>query len=162
MLLRFACIASLDPAFSNQFTKKRLLLNLHSVELQFVRQKPVPLFYRDHQIGEHRLDFLVEGKIVVELKAVSRLEDIHFAIGRSYLKAASLERRTAFQFCDDCRLTVKRVLPRAGQDADTLIFLYKFPAFPAFLIHKCLTNLQFQCSTSRSMGSGISFRRVRV
>ena len=30
--------------------------------LQFVRQKSIPLFYRDHQIGEHRLDFLVEGQ----------------------------------------------------------------------------------------------------
>ena len=100
MPLRFACIAGSDPDFSSQFTKKRLLLNLHCSGIQFVRQYPVPLFYRDHQIGEHRLDFLVEGKIVVELKAVSRLEDIHFAIGRSYLKAISLERRSAFQFCD--------------------------------------------------------------
>src|SRR5437588_2339830 len=32
----------------------------------FVRQKPIPLFYRDHQIGEHRLDFLVEEKIIVD------------------------------------------------------------------------------------------------
>src|SRR5213078_4350365 len=59
--------------------------------IQLIRQHPVPLFYRDHQIGEHRLDFLIEGKIVVELKAVSELEDIHFAIGRSYLKAMNLQ-----------------------------------------------------------------------
>jgi PD-(D/E)XK nuclease superfamily protein len=35
--------------------------------------------------------FLVEGKIIVELKAISELEDIHFAIGRSYLKATNLD-----------------------------------------------------------------------
>ena len=75
--------------------------------LQFVRQYPVPLFYRDHQIGKHRLDFLVEGKIVVELKAVSRLEDIHFAIGRSYLKAISLEDGLLFNFATT-PLTIKR------------------------------------------------------
>jgi GxxExxY protein len=55
-----------------------------------LRQKPIPLFYRDHQIGEHRLDFLVEDKIVVELKAVEALEHVHFAVVRSYLKAAGL------------------------------------------------------------------------
>ena len=57
-----------------------------------MRQNPVPLFYRDHQIGEHRLDFLVEGKIIVELKAISALEDIHFAIVRSYLKGSESSR----------------------------------------------------------------------
>ena len=61
-----------------------------------------PLFYRDHQIGEHRLDFLVEGKIVVELKAISALEDIHFAIVRSYLKAANLNDGLLLNF-RDCR-----------------------------------------------------------
>ena len=52
----------------------------------FVRQKAIPLFYRDHQIGEHRLDFVVEDKIIVELKAVEGLEKVHFAIVRSYLR----------------------------------------------------------------------------
>jgi GxxExxY protein len=75
--------------------------------IQFIRQYPVPLFYRDHQIGEHRLDFLVEGKIVVELKAISQLEDIHFAIGRSYLKATNLDHGLLFNFAT-APLTVKR------------------------------------------------------
>jgi hypothetical protein len=66
--------------------------------------------HRAHQIGEHRLDFLVEGKIVVELKAISRLEDIHFAIGRSYLKAANLNGWIAVQFCD-CAVNDKALLP---------------------------------------------------
>jgi GxxExxY protein len=38
------------------------------------------IFYREVLAGEHRLDLLVEDKIVVELKAISELEDIHFAI----------------------------------------------------------------------------------
>ena len=75
--------------------------------IQFIRQHPVPLFYRDHQIGEHRLDFLIEGKIVVELKAVSELEDIHFANGRSYLKAMNSQDGLLFNFAT-VPLTVKR------------------------------------------------------
>src|SRR5438094_2853382 len=84
--------------------------------IQFIRQHPVPLFYRDHQIGEHRLDFLVEGKIVVELKAVSELEDIHFAIGRSYLKAASLEDGLLFNFATT-PLTIKRFCRERAESA---------------------------------------------
>ena len=75
--------------------------------IQFIRQHPVPLFYHDHQIGEHRLDFLVDGKIVVELKAISELQDIHFATGRSYLKATSLQDGLLFNFAS-APLTIKR------------------------------------------------------
>jgi GxxExxY protein len=83
--------------------------------IQFVRQHPIPLFYRDHQIGEHRLGFLVEYKIVVELKAIAALEDIHFAIGRSYLKAAELRDGLLFNFAT-CPLTIKR-FSREKRDA---------------------------------------------
>jgi GxxExxY protein len=90
--------------------------------IQFIRQHPVPLFYRDHQVGEHRLDFLVEGKIVVELKAISQLEDIHFAIGRSYLKAANLNDGLLFNFAT-APLTIKRFcreLPNEHEPVDLL------------------------------------------
>ena len=81
----------LGPGFLESIYEEALAVEFALSGIAFVRQHPVPLFYRDHQIGEHRLDFLVEGKIVVELKAVSQFEDIHFAIGRSYLKAANLD-----------------------------------------------------------------------
>jgi GxxExxY protein len=89
---------ALGPGFLESIYEEALAVEFALSGIQFIRQYPVPLFYRDHQIGEHRLDFLVEGKIVVELKAVSRLEDIHFAIGRSYLKAISLEDGLLFNF----------------------------------------------------------------
>jgi GxxExxY protein len=81
----------LGPGFLESVYEEALAVEFALSGVQFLRQYPVPIFYRDHQIGEHRLDFLVEEKIVVELKAVSELEDIHFAIGRSYLKATNLE-----------------------------------------------------------------------
>jgi GxxExxY protein len=81
--------------------------------IAFVRQKPIPLFYRDHQIGEHRLDFLVDGKIVVELKAIDALEKVHFAIVRSYLKASGLADALILNF-SSMPLTVKRVRRERG------------------------------------------------
>jgi GxxExxY protein len=98
---------ALGPGFLESIYEEALAVEFALSGIQFIRQYPVPLFYRDHQIGEHRLDFLVEGKIVVELKAISQLEDIHFAIGRSYLKATNLDDGLLFNFAT-APLTVKR------------------------------------------------------
>src|SRR6476646_5887405 len=99
---------SLGPGFLESIYEEALAVEFALSGIQFIRQHPVPLFYRDHQIGEHRLDFLVEGKIVVELKAISQLEDIHFAIVRSYLKATGLADGLILNF-SSMPLTVKRV-----------------------------------------------------
>jgi GxxExxY protein len=97
----------LGPGFLESVYEEALAVEFALSGIQFVRQYTVPLFYRDHQIGEHRLDFLVESKIIVELKAISCLEDIHFAIGRSYLKAANLNDGLLFNFAT-VPLTIKR------------------------------------------------------
>src|ERR1700704_5318724 len=97
----------LGPGFLENIYEEALAVEFALSGVQFIRQKPIPLFYKDHQIGEHRLDFLVEDQIVVELKAISTLEDIHFAIGRSYLKATSLEDGLLLNFAS-APLTIKR------------------------------------------------------
>src|SRR3954464_7857730 len=81
---------ALGPGFLESVYEEALAVEFALSGIQFVRQKPIPLFYKDHQVGEHRLDFLVEDRVVIELKAIRALEDIHFAIGRSYLKATNL------------------------------------------------------------------------
>src|SRR5437016_13864927 len=113
----------LGPAFLESVYEEALGVEFALSGIQFIRQHPVPLFYRDHQVGEHRLDFLVEGKIVVELKAISQLEDIHFAIGRSYLKAANLNDGLLFNFAT-APLTIKRFcreLPLENEDVDLVL-----------------------------------------
>jgi len=97
----------LGPGFLENIYEEALAVEFALSGVQFIRQKPIPLFYKDHQVGEHRLDFLVEEKIVVELKAISALEDIHFAIGRSYLKATNLEDGLLLNFAT-IPLTIKR------------------------------------------------------
>ncbi|PYL24854.1 MAG: GxxExxY protein [Verrucomicrobia bacterium] len=98
----------LGPGFLEAMYEEALAIELAAAGLTFKRQKLLPVFYREHLIGEHRLDFLVEGKVIVELKAISALDDIHFAIVRSYLKAANLEDALLLNFAT-ARLTVKRV-----------------------------------------------------
>jgi len=98
----------LGPGFLEAMYEEALAIELAAAGLTFERQKLLPVFYREHLIGEHRLDFLVEQKVILELKAISALEDIHFAIVRSYLKAANMDDALLLNFAT-ARLTVKRV-----------------------------------------------------
>jgi GxxExxY protein len=98
----------LGPGFIEAMYEEALAIELDAASIGFERQKLLPVFYREHLIGEHRLDFLVEHKVIVELKAISALEDIHFAIVRSYLKAANLADALLLNFAA-VRLIVKRV-----------------------------------------------------
>ncbi|HJY53302.1 MAG TPA: GxxExxY protein [Candidatus Udaeobacter sp.] len=98
----------LGPGFLETVYEQALAVEFAIRGIAFVRQKSIPLFYRDHQIGEHRIDFLLEDKIIVELKAIEALEKVHFAIVRSYLKAAGLSDGLILNF-SSMPLTVKRV-----------------------------------------------------
>src|SRR5437899_2756161 len=73
----------LGPGFLESLYEEALGIELRALGLQFERQKPMPIFYRTQPIGEHRIDLLVEGAVVVELKATTALEKVHFAILRS-------------------------------------------------------------------------------
>jgi GxxExxY protein len=97
----------LGPGFLESIYEEALAVECALSGIQFIRQHSIPLFYRDQQIGEHRLDFLVEGKIIVELKATTELEDIHFGIGRSYQKATNLDDGLLLNFAT-ILLTIKR------------------------------------------------------
>jgi GxxExxY protein len=98
----------LGPGFLEIMYEVALAIELTNAGISFERQKLLPIFYREHLTGEHRLDLVVERKVIVELKAISALEDIHYAIVRSYLKAADLADALLLNFASS-RLTVKRV-----------------------------------------------------
>jgi GxxExxY protein len=104
------------PGFLETVYEQALAVEFALRGIAFVRQKSIPLFYRDHQIGEHRIDFLVESKIVVEQKAIEALEKVHFAIVRSYLKATGLSDGLILNF-SSMPLTVKRVRRERGFEA---------------------------------------------
>src|SRR3954471_19531554 len=98
----------LGPGFLESLYEEALAVELRALGIQFERQKPVPIFYRAQPIGEHRVDLLIENALVVELKATTALEKVHFAILRSYLKALGLSDGLLFNFAAT-RLTIKRV-----------------------------------------------------
>jgi GxxExxY protein len=99
---------SLGPGFLEAIYEEALCIEFGEIGLKYVRQFPVKLSYRERPIGEHRLDLLVEGKIVVELKAVFDFDPIHFAIMRSYLKATGCDLGLLLNFATPT-LAIKRV-----------------------------------------------------
>jgi GxxExxY protein len=98
----------LGPGFLESLYEEALSVELRLLGIEFERQKPVPIFYRGQPIGEHRIDLVIAGAIVTELKATSALDKVHFAIIRSYLKALGLSHALLFNFATT-RLTIKRV-----------------------------------------------------
>ncbi len=79
--------------------------------LAFARELEQQIFYKNlvEPIGTRRADFIVEGKIMLELKAVIQLEDVHLAQALNYLKAYKLEVGLLINFGSKS-LTFKRVV----------------------------------------------------
>ncbi|MBI3192625.1 MAG: GxxExxY protein [Pedosphaera parvula] len=99
---------ALGPGFIESVYETALAIEFDVTGVQYERQKAVAVLYRGQAVGEHRLDYLVERAVVVELKAIQALEDIHFAIVRSYLKATGLHTALLLNFAT-MPLTIKRV-----------------------------------------------------
>jgi GxxExxY protein len=98
----------LGPGFLESIYEEALAIEFDLLGIPYERQKTIQIFYRGRALGEHRLDFLVAGIVVVELKAVRELEKIFFIIVRSYLKATRLEAGLILNFAA-MPLTIKRV-----------------------------------------------------
>ena len=89
-----------EAALVHELTKRG-----HAVE----RQKPIPVLYDGVVIGEHRLDLLIDGSVVVELKACKAIEDIHLATARSYLKATGCRVALVVNFAEP-KLGIRRIV----------------------------------------------------
>ena len=81
----------LGNGFQEVIYQRALEIEMTLQGLSFSREHEMPIFFKNHQIGTRRVDFLVEGIISVEIKAVTKLEDVHLAQAINYLEAYNLE-----------------------------------------------------------------------
>jgi len=81
----------------------------------FEREKRIPLLYGQNQIGEYILDFIVDGKIAVELKTRPRLGYTHIKQVAAYLKGTKLQLAILIYFTKN-GVVSRRVLPVSGTD----------------------------------------------
>ncbi|WP_192348821.1 GxxExxY protein [Algoriphagus sp. Y33] len=83
--------SALGNGFQEVIYQRALAIEMVDEGISFNREYEMPVFYKNHQIGTRRVDFLVEGVISVELKALIQLEDVHLAQAINYLEAYDLE-----------------------------------------------------------------------
>src|ERR1041384_3911884 len=78
---------TLGPGFDELVYEEALVIELGLRGISYARQAPVEVRYKSQLVGQGRIDLLIEGQVVVELKAVEALAPIHTAQVISYLKA---------------------------------------------------------------------------
>jgi len=81
----------LGNGFQEVIYQRALGLEFENSNISYQRELEVPIYYYDSQIGTRRVDFLVQEKVLIELKAISKLEDVHYAQILNYLTAYKLE-----------------------------------------------------------------------
>jgi len=99
----------LGPGFLENIYEEALKVEFREHGFHFDAQKEIKIKYLGVEVGLHRLDLLVENEIIIELKAVKELMDVHFAQLRSYLKATGLKVGLLFNFAKPT-LEIKRVV----------------------------------------------------
>lgn len=101
----------LGNGFQEVIYQRALAYEMRKVGLQFAREIEQDIFYKDLEepIGTRRADFVVEEKVLVELKAIIQLEDVHWAQALNYLKAYKLEVGLLINFGSKS-LTFKRLV----------------------------------------------------
>jgi len=123
------CAMTVHSALGNGFQEviyqRALAIEMSLTGIEFNREFEMPIYYRDEHIGNRRVDFLVEGLISVELKAITQLEDVHFAQAINYLEAYNLEIGLLINFGERSlnfkRLTNKKFKPMESSESNKSI-----------------------------------------
>ncbi len=99
---------ALGPGFTERIYAKALQYELKTRKVPFTTEQTIRVKYKEHALGQHRLDLMVADALVVELKAVYEVNNFHIAQMLSYLKASGKKLGLILNFSRS-RLEVKRV-----------------------------------------------------
>jgi GxxExxY protein len=99
----------LGPGFLESIYESAMKVALRHRGIAYECQKEITVFFEQEEVGTHRLDLMVQGEVIVELKAAKALEDIHYAQVKSYLKATGLRVGLLMNF-NAPTLIVKRIV----------------------------------------------------
>jgi GxxExxY protein len=89
--LFFGVYNELGHGFIESVYERSLAIAFDEAGIAYVRQAPVAVWFRGESVGEFRADFIVDGVIILELKAVRTLDDSHEAQLLNYLRATNVE-----------------------------------------------------------------------
>ena len=83
--------STLGAGFQEVIYQRSLEIELAKNDVPFQREYAMPIFYEGEEIGSRRVDFFIDGKVMVELKAISEIEEVHIAQTINYLEAFNIE-----------------------------------------------------------------------
>ena len=83
---------TLGNGFQEVIYQRCLAIELKNAGLEFGREIEQPIYYEGVNVGTRRADFVVENKVIVELKALTNLEDVHLAQAKNYVVAYRFEK----------------------------------------------------------------------
>ena len=83
--------STLGPGFLEAVYQTALAEEFKIRKINFSREKPLPVFYKDQLVGKYQADFIVDEKIILELKAVSKIHPKHIAQTIHYLTSTGLK-----------------------------------------------------------------------
>jgi GxxExxY protein len=83
--------AALGNGFQEVIYQRSLSIEMRDDGLAFSREQEMPIFFKGERVGTRRVDFLVEQRISVELKALIELQDVHLAQAINYLEAYNIQ-----------------------------------------------------------------------
>ncbi|PKQ61362.1 GxxExxY protein [Labilibaculum manganireducens] len=110
----------LGNGFQEVVYQRALAIELNLRDVEFDREKEMFLEYKGHNIGTRRVDFFIEKKIMLEIKAVVQLEDVHLAQAINYLEAYGLEIGLLINF-GNTSLQFKRVMkPKSNHNSSII------------------------------------------
>lgn len=105
----FVVSNTLGAGFLEKVYENAMVIECQNAGLKIDQQKPIRVFYRDEPVGEYIADLFVGNQVVVELKSVKNLEEIHLAQILNYLKGSNLRFGLLLNFGQP-RVEVKRVI----------------------------------------------------
>jgi GxxExxY protein len=82
--------SELGNGFQEVIYQRALAIEMGIAGLHFSREYEMDIYYKEQKIGNRRVDFFVEEKVMVEIKALIKLEDVHLAQAMNYLQAYGL------------------------------------------------------------------------
>jgi GxxExxY protein len=100
--------STLGNGFQEVIYQRCLAIELEKAKLIFSREQEMPIFYEGVEVGSRRADFVVENTVLVELKAIIQLEDVHLAQALNYLQAYKIDKGLLINFGSKS-LEVKRL-----------------------------------------------------
>lgn len=108
----------LGCGFQEKIYQRCLAIEFQKAGITYEREKEIPIEYETENVGTRRVDFLVDNRVVVELKAMLKIEPVHYAQARNYVQIFGFQHGLLINF-GGMKLEIKRVYSHTKQEQDS-------------------------------------------